>query len=112
MVASTRYLQGSRSAAELASILDDLRSQVPGDGELVEEIRRCGVEPSALTPDAIRIGQADAGLDPAAVTLVVTFAAPPFLDVWKHVLLPRIRRRWGIDVVGPEREGNGSPGPA
>jgi hypothetical protein len=76
------------------------------DGVLAEEVRQKGVEPTKMARDSIQVHEGAAGLDPATVALIVAFLAPPMLDVWKHVFLPRIRRKWGDDVIGDPTTNN------
>lgn len=100
------YRMGSQTPGDLQRIIDGLLASIPGDAELAAEIREQNADPATLRAGVITVEPSGAGLDPATVALIVAFAAPPVLDVWKHVLLPRIRRRWGIKTVGPEIEGD------
>jgi hypothetical protein len=102
LVEKLEYRNGSRSASDLSAIVAELLDELREDEELQQEVRRHNVDPTQLSQESIQIEQGAAGIDPATVTLIVTFAGPPALDIWKHVLLPRIRRRWGADVVGTE----------
>lgn len=99
------YRLGSQGPGDLQRIVDDLLASIPGDPELTGEIRARKVDPATLDAGSITVSVHGAGLDPASVALVVAFLAPPAMDIWKHVLLPRIRRRWGINAVGREIEG-------
>lgn len=100
------YRFGSQGPGDLQRIVDDLLASIPGDPELAAEIRARNVDPDVLGASSITVSANGAGLDPATVALVIAFVAPPVIDIWKEVLLPRIRRRWGINAVGPEVEGD------
>ncbi|MGB3440067.1 MAG: hypothetical protein WBA97_15085 [Actinophytocola sp.] len=98
------YRLGSQGPGDLQRIVDDLLASVPGDPELADEIRARNVDPDMLGAGSITVSANGAGLDPATVALVIAFVAPPVIDIWKDLLLPRIRRRWGINAVGPSVE--------
>jgi hypothetical protein len=100
MSVTAHYEGGSRTPRELQKIVTDLIESVDGDPELAADIRGRGFDPSALSVDAIQVRPAGAGLDPVTVTLIVSFLGLPARDIWKYVLLPRIRRRWGVDIIG------------
>ena len=108
MPITVSYDRGTRSARELQNIVDSLLESVPSDGDLADDIRRRGINPAEVIPGAITIEADGSGLDPVMVGLIVTFAGTPVLDIWRHVLLPRIKRRWGIRAVGQESDENGS----
>jgi len=99
------YRLGSQGPGDLQRIVDALLASIPGDAELTGEIQERNADPAAFEAGSITVSVDGAGLDPATVALVVAFVAPPAMDIWKHVLLPRIRRRWGVNAVGEEIEG-------
>ncbi|MFI1035943.1 hypothetical protein [Streptomyces sp. NPDC020951] len=102
--------RGGKSASQVQKMVREVLSEIDGDVDLQQEIRNQGVDPTALSPDAVNnVRQVQAGTDPATLSLIITlvcsFAGPPVRDVWRYVLLPRIRDRWGKDVIGDEEDG-------
>jgi hypothetical protein len=79
----------------------ELERQVIAAGLGSEEFSRIDKE-SAIT---IRVGTS--GADPSTVVLIVALAPTAnrvLKDLWANILLPRIKRRWGDDAVGSQRE--------
>ncbi len=68
-----------------------------------EEAERAGIPLDDVPEDmeeALSLKPSGAGFEPASVALVVTGmllhgAGRASLDIWKYVLLPRIREKWG-----------------
>jgi hypothetical protein len=55
-------------------------------------------------PDAVTVRVDGSGTDPTVVLLVIAFAPAGnrvLKDLWATAILPRIRRRWGEDAIGP-----------
>lgn len=125
------YARGEMPAERLKRVIvgsfEELRASPQGQAE----VAAAGLEPALLNdinPDnAITVSVESSGPDPASALLVIalTSTANHFLrDLWKNVLLPRIRRDWGADALGQEPDtlyeggtgysypgGDGSPGP-
>jgi hypothetical protein len=79
--------------------------------ELQASLSNAGLDPQDLQQldqrQLIKLYERGSGFDPGTVALVVAFA--PLAnkvgqDLWTRLLLPRIRRRWGVDAIGPEAE--------
>lgn len=101
------YEAGTRSASEIRDLTAKMIDEVKEDPDLRAEITSYGIDPSELSPDSIDVRPEGAGLDPVIASLIIAFVAPPVIDVWRHILLPRLRRRFGSDVVGEEKESDG-----
>jgi hypothetical protein len=46
------------------------------------------------------------GVDPTTAVILVTLAPSANLiikDLWRKIVLPRIRKRWGDDAIGEEK---------
>ncbi len=78
------------------------------DGKLDDELRRNGLERPAV-PDleeAVSLEGPGAGLSPEAwVQVIVVFgpvAADAMRDLWRVVVLPRLKRRFGSDAVSQD----------
>lgn len=104
------YSRGTRSADDVQREIDSFWDAFDHDDELRKEVQDAGIETSELAQvdrqGAISVRVKGAGLDPALVSLVVAFAPAVnavVVSLWKKVILPRIRRRYGRDAVGPER---------
>ncbi|GAA3272530.1 hypothetical protein GCM10010493_57780 [Streptomyces lavendulae subsp. grasserius] len=98
-----RYQAGVRSASELQELVTKVIADLDADPELRRELSAYGLEPSDISSDSIDVRQESAGLDPVTASLIIAFAGPPVMDVWRHILLPRLRLRFGHDVVGEEK---------
>ena len=75
------------------------------DGKLDDELRRNGLKRPAVSDleEAVSLEGPGAGLSPEAwVKIIVVFgpvAADAMRDLWRVVVLPRLRRRFGSDAV-------------
>jgi hypothetical protein len=110
------YARGTRSADEVQREVDSFWDAFEHDGELRQEVQDAGIELSELDAvnrqGGITVSVRGAGLDPALVSLIVAFAPAVntvAVSLWKKVLLPRIRRRYGRDAVGHERPSEHAP---
>jgi hypothetical protein len=104
------YARGTRSADEIQREIDQFWAALDGSDENPKEVAEAGIDLGALSgaerQDAIRVGVRGAGVDPTAVTLVVAFAPAAnaaLISLWKQVLLPRIRSRYGRDAIREEK---------
>ncbi|OJF14503.1 hypothetical protein [Couchioplanes caeruleus] len=103
------YVRGTRSAAEVQQEIDQFWASLD-DEQVQKELAASGIDldavPEGGRKDAIRVGVRGAGVDPTAVTLVVAFAPVAnavLISLWKQVLLPRIRNRYGSDAIRDEK---------
>ncbi|GAB1646156.1 hypothetical protein [Krasilnikovia sp. MM14-A1259] len=104
------YGRGTRTADEVQREIDNFWAELDASDELRKELADAGVDPSAVPapdrPGAIRVSVRGAGIDPTAVALIVAFAPAAneiLVSLWKQVLLPRIRSRYGRDAIQDER---------
>jgi hypothetical protein len=104
------YVRGTRSADEIQREVDKFWDELADDEELRTELASAGIDAPAVlalkSPDAIRVGVRGAGLDPTTVALVIAFAPVAnemLVSLWKEVLLPRIRSRYGRDAIQDEK---------
>lgn len=108
MGAVITYEQGARSASEVQGMIDELITEMDQDGDLAQELSNHGIESSILKQEGVaRVRQRAAGFD--ATQLIVDLLGPMTYDVWKYVILPRLARRHGADVLGQEKEQDGGP---
>jgi hypothetical protein len=107
------YARGELSAdqlqSEIAQFLQALDN--PGSSALEAELIAAGLDPAAVASvdwrNAITVRTSESGADPAATVLLVALAPSVNLvvkDVWTKIVLPRIRRRWGADAIGQQRQ--------
>lgn len=99
------YKIGTLSADALNKELDEMWGALREDGALREEAAAAGIdlaEIDALERSPIEVRSDEAGFDPVSIVIVV--AGIVAKDLWKEVLLPRIRARYGAEAVGPERD--------
>jgi hypothetical protein len=104
------YARGTRSADEIQREVDKFWGELADDEQLRTEVAAAGIDAPAVLelkgPDAIRVGVRGAGLEPTAVALVIAFAPVAnevLISLWKQVLLPRIRSRYGRDAIRDEK---------
>uniref|UniRef100_UPI003F4987B1 hypothetical protein n=1 Tax=Actinoplanes sp. CA-084688 TaxID=3239901 RepID=UPI003F4987B1 len=109
-MAELLYGRGRRSAAEVQREIDTFWAEVDTDDELRKELANAGIDLDEVPADeragAIRVGVHGAGVDPGSVALIVAFAPVAntvLVSLWKQVLLPRIRSRYGRDAIQDER---------
>ena len=58
--------------------------------------------------NAIIVRAGRSGVDPGTAVLLVSLAPSAnriIKDLWKKIVLPRIRERWGEDAIGKEKRG-------
>jgi len=110
MVTDLSYTRGTRSADEVQREIDSFWDLLGRDDRIREEVRNAGIDISEYIGtdfhDTIHVKAKGAGIDPATVALVVAFAPTAnaiAVSLWKKVILPRIRHKYGRDAVGQER---------
>jgi len=91
--------------AQFWQVLDN-----PGLPDLDAELGAAGLDRAALADvdreNAITVHAVTSGVDPPTAVLLVSLAPSANLvikDLWEKVVLPRIKRRWGVDAVGEEK---------
>jgi hypothetical protein len=106
------YARGELSVEQIESeiaqfwqILDK-----PGSPALEADLSAAGLDPATLASvnreNAIIVRAGTSGVDPTTAVLLVTLAPSANLiikDLWKKIVLPRIRKRWGEDAIGEEK---------
>jgi hypothetical protein len=109
-MAELLYGRGTRSAQEVQQEIDTFWAELETSGQLRKEVVDAGVDlgalPTEARSEAIQVTVRGAGLDPTMVSLVVAFAPianEALVSLWKRVLLPRIRDRYGRDAVREEK---------
>ena len=106
------YAKGELSVdqvqAEIAQFWQALDN--PGSSAVDAELSAAGLDRAALAgadrQNAITVRAGTSGVDPATAVLLVSLAPSANLmikDVWRKVVLPRIRRRWGDDAIGEDK---------
>ncbi|MEU9575626.1 hypothetical protein AB0D62_38570 [Streptomyces massasporeus] len=99
------YVKGARSASEIKTMIDEELAKIGQDGDMADAVSQYGAEPSTLARDgAANVSQRDAGFD--VTELIIDLLGPMTYDIWKYVILPRIMRRHGADVLGEEQDGD------
>ena len=104
------YGRGTRSADEVQQEIDKFWAEVETSEQLRKDLADAGVDLSGVSGtergNAIRVSVRGAGIEPTAVALVIAFAPVAnevLISLWKRVLLPRIRDRYGRDAIGDEK---------
>jgi hypothetical protein len=106
------YARGGLSVDQIQSeiaqfwqVLDN-----PGSAALEAELSAAGLDRVTIAgvnrENAIIVRAGTSGVDPITAVLLVTLAPSANLiikDLWKKIVLPRIRRRWGDDAIGEEK---------
>jgi hypothetical protein len=110
------YGRGELSVDQVQGEIDEFWQEFDArtDSMLDSELRTDGIDPAGLADvdrkTAITVHAGASGVDPTVVLIVVTLAPSAnhiVKDLWKTVLLPRIRRRWGDDAIGDEKRSRG-----
>lgn len=95
------YERGTLSTAALQREIDLMWSSLEEDPELAAAVKASRIErPDRSEECPIRVLEEVAGIDPGSILLVI--AGTVGSDLWREVLLPRIRQRFGEGAV--ERE--------
>jgi hypothetical protein len=108
-------LEFERGEASLATLKQQTEAILKslGEAEGRAELEAAGFDPSVLSDATFAFDTREAGVLGVGETVIVSVAASHviapvakkvLLDLWKVVVLPRIRRRFGEDAVGNARE--------
>jgi hypothetical protein len=105
------YGRGTRSADEIQREIEKFWAELDASDELRKELVGAGVDITSLPvkeerADAIRVSVRGAGVEPTMVSLIIAFAPVAnevLISLWKRVLLPRIRSRYGRDAIQDEK---------
>jgi hypothetical protein len=99
----------SVTLADLEQDLDRLWPLLREDPLLLRQLSELDVDPNQLPlswRDAIAVEPRGMGIDPITTAVIVKFVVPVatvvVIDVWRHIILPRIRKDHGSDQVKPE----------
>jgi hypothetical protein len=110
------YSRGQLSAEQVEEEIGRFWAELSTSSELQADLAAKGLESSVVhkinPTDAIHVSVGSSGVDPLSV-LIITFAptASALLkDVWRAVILPRIRQRWGDDAIGSRGLGGDQSG--
>jgi hypothetical protein len=90
------YQTGLLSVTELNEAIEQLWAEARASGELADQ--------EEVPPITAR--SAEAGFEPFTVAIVVTGYVAK--DVWKEIILPRLKDRWGPEAIGHEVEEHAS----
>ena len=105
------YGRGTRSADEIQYEIERFWAELDGSDELRKELMDAGIDIASLPDqaeraDSIRVSVRGAGVEPTMVALIIAFAPVAnemLISLWKQVLLPRIRDRYGRDAIQDEK---------
>lgn len=108
-------LEFERGQASLATLTGQTKAilKALGEGEGRAELVAAGFDPSTLAGVDFDFTTRQAGALGVGEVVIVSVAASHvlapvakkvLLDLWKVIVLPRIRRRFGEDALGPLRE--------
>jgi hypothetical protein len=106
------YARGELSVEEIQSEIAQFWYIIDNSGSLALEadLSAAGLDRAMLASvnrkDAIVARAGNSGVDPTTAVVLVTLAPSANLiikDLWKKIVLPRIRKRWGDDAIGEEK---------
>jgi hypothetical protein len=106
------YARGELSAEEIESEIAQFWRTLdnPGGTALEDELSAAGLDRATLASvnreNAMIVRAGSSGVDATTAVLLVTLAPSANLvikDLWKKIVLPRIRKRWGEDAIGEEK---------
>jgi hypothetical protein len=96
------------SATEVRNIIEDelqqIRVEVANSSKLQQKMASLGVDLADTNISDFDVRTGSSGLDPGTVALIVAFAATPVHDLWRAVLLPRIKQKWGVTLQESDRD--------
>lgn len=96
------YGRGTLSRDALQREIDRMWSSLEEDPELAAAVKASGIETLDRSEERpIRVLEEVAGIDPGSILLVI--AGTVASDLWREVLLPRIRQRFGEGAVKREQ---------
>jgi hypothetical protein len=107
------YARGQLSVgqlqAEIVQFWEDLDNL--DSSALEAELSKAGFGRAALAgidrTSAITVRAGTSGVDPTTAVILVTLAPSAnrvIKDLWATVVLPRIRKRWGEDAIGEDKQ--------
>ena len=108
------YVRGDLSVDQIHGEIDKFWKELDAHTStaLDSELRSKGIDPAALANvdrrAAITVHAGTSGVDPIGIVIVVSLAPSAnrvLKDLWKTVLLPRIKRRWGDEAIRGEKRG-------
>jgi hypothetical protein len=109
--ADLSYARGMLSVEQLRSEVSNFWHELEYNSDLRFELSEHGIDCDTFidiaTSRRIMISVGRSGVDPTETILIVAFAPTAnriLKDIWGTVLLPRLRRRWGEDAVGKEKD--------
>ena len=106
------YARGQLSVEEIQSEIAEFWHIIDNSGSpaLEADLSAADLDRAMLASvnrkDAIVVRAGNSGADPTTALLLVTLAPSANLiikDLWKKIVLPRIRKRWGDDAIGEEK---------
>jgi hypothetical protein len=97
------YLRGSLSARELNDELERLWLSLQEDGDLLVTATAAGIDVSALPRDVSPFEVVEGAVGFAPGSIVVRVSGLVARDIWREVLLPRIKEEHGADALHEER---------
>ena len=101
---ANEYQNQGVSIQELEDEITEILKKLRADGTLVKYARAHGVDESKLAeaknPTLISIKPKSAGYDFGPIVLVLApFAISMMTDVWKEIILPKLRRKFNADSI-------------
>jgi hypothetical protein len=102
-----RFERGA-PAAEVQAVVDDVLAELRDPAsESARLAREAGFEPADAAGAQVSVGEEGQGIEPTTTILVgiaASFGGEVAKTLWREVIWPRVRRKLGINAVGPERE--------
>jgi hypothetical protein len=91
--------------SEIANAVDEIWNDLKSDRDLRDDASTGGLDLKlidAISSNPYEVKGAGQGLDPATIAVIVAFApvaAEICRDVWRVVILPRLRQRFGQNSI-------------
>ncbi len=104
-----RFERGDATATEIDEVAREVLSEL-GDpaSEASLAARDAGLDPAALTNARSQVTEGEQGAEPILTTIVVGIVVSAGSKVaetlWKDVVWPRVRRRFGARALGAEKD--------
>jgi hypothetical protein len=104
-MATFDYQLSGPSVREVQQELDRLWESLNTDRESLRRAQQARISlaklPAGRRGQLIKVRRKGAGLEPAttAIVVVIGLGAKVLRDVWKHILLPRLRKKYGDQAL-------------
>jgi hypothetical protein len=117
-ITTLKFCDGSASLESIRAVTEETWTELGEPGQLREQARDAGFDLETLgvaRPNPYDVRSASAGFEPVGTAILVGLGAwasslaadvakDMILDLWRQIILPRIKDRLGSDAIGSQEE--------